>query len=144
MNNFRNGDSKRDTHSRRDSSSPKSSSKHSTSSSSNRAQDNNGTTEGSRSKVQLAEDLKSKELVYEAKMKIQERIKELGLPIHQPSSSSSKAGGGSGEKFKETILRPEEAKAFTQLHMEKMERLNEVKILDKISTNLYFLIFSIN
>ena len=77
--------------------------------------------------MQLAEDLKSKELVYEAKMKIQERIKELGL---QPSSSSAKAGGGAGEKFKETILRPEEAKAFTQLHMEKMERLNEVNKLD--------------
>lgn len=69
----------------------------------------------------LAEEVKSKELVYEAKMKIQERIKELGLPLHQQTYSKP------SDRLKETVLRPEEASAFTQLHMEKMQRLNEMK-----------------
>uniref|UniRef100_A0A183BWD9 Uncharacterized protein n=1 Tax=Globodera pallida TaxID=36090 RepID=A0A183BWD9_GLOPA len=80
----------------------------------------------------LAEKLKSKELVYEAKMKIHERLKELGLPVqHAPTRGSS-----SSDRFRETVLKPEEASAFTQLHMEKVQkiqRLNEAK--SRISKN---------
>jgi hypothetical protein len=61
-----------------------------------------------------------KEVYEEAKIKIQERIKELGFPLHQPSSAKS------AEKLK-TALRPEEAIAFTELHMKNMERINEVQ-----------------
>lgn len=72
-----------------------------------------------KSKEALAEELKGKELIYKAKMEIQERIKGLGLPLHQPAKST--------DKFKETVLRPDEASAFTQLHMEKLQRCNELK-----------------
>uniref|UniRef100_A0A914KZV2 U4/U6 small nuclear ribonucleoprotein Prp3 n=1 Tax=Meloidogyne incognita TaxID=6306 RepID=A0A914KZV2_MELIC len=52
-------------------------------------------------------------------MQIQERMKGLGLPLHQLSAKS--------DKFNETVLRPDEAIAFAQLHMEKVQRLNEMK-----------------
>ena len=76
------------------------------------------TPKAEKSKETLAEELKTKEFVYEAKMQIQERMKGLGLPLHQLSAKS--------DKFNETVLRPDEAIAFAQLHMEKVQRLNEV------------------
>nr|CAD2160080.1 unnamed protein product [Meloidogyne enterolobii] len=77
------------------------------------------TPKAEKSKETLAEELKTKEFVYEAKMQIQERMKGLGLPLHQLSAKS--------DKFNETVLRPDEAIAFAQLHMEKVQRLNEMK-----------------
>jgi hypothetical protein len=75
-------------------------------------------------------------MINEAKMKIQERIKELGLPMmHQPSTQQKPLqipklipgiGPGGTAIKKDAPLRPEEASAFTQLHMEKMQRISEV------------------
>ncbi|KAL3101985.1 hypothetical protein niasHS_003394 [Heterodera schachtii] len=71
----------------------------------------------------LAEKVKSKELIYEARMKIQERLKELGFPVQ----NTTVKGPSGSERFRETVLKPEEASAFTQLHMEKIKRLNEAR-----------------
>lgn len=76
--------------------------------------------ENKSSNTQPAAKSLDKEVYEEAKIKIQERIKELGFPLHQPSSAKS------AEKLK-TALRPEEAIAFTELHMKNMERINEMK-----------------
>ncbi|KAL3100104.1 hypothetical protein niasHS_000715 [Heterodera schachtii] len=67
--------------------------------------------------------VKSKELIYEARMKIQERLKELGFPVQ----NTTVKGPSGSERFRETVLKPEEASAFTQLHMEKIKRLNEAR-----------------
>lgn len=72
----------------------------------------------------IAEELKKKEIVYQARMQIQEKLRELGL-VAATAPMVNKAA---------TVLKPEEAAAFTHLHMNKLNRLTEMKT--KVSKNL--------
>lgn len=65
----------------------------------------------------MVDELKQKEIMYQAKMAIQERMRLINFP-----------NSNSHSNFKNSsILKPEEASAFVDLQMDKVNRFNELK-----------------
>lgn len=62
-----------------------------------------------KSKEVITEELKNKEILYQAKMQIQERMQQLKAQATQPQSMKNTM-----------ILKPEEASAFVDYQMEKV------------------------
>ncbi|KAI1726776.1 pre-mRNA processing factor 3 (PRP3) domain-containing protein [Ditylenchus destructor] len=71
-----------------------------------------------RSKEVITEELKNKEILYQAKMAIQERMRQMKMPTNSVQPSSIKSS---------IALKPEEASAFVDYQMDKVNRLNELK-----------------
>lgn len=68
----------------------------------------------------IAEELKTKEVMYQAKMAIQDRLKQLNLPPGRAQDALP--------SLKSTaVLKPEEASVYIDSHMEKLKRINELK-----------------
>lgn len=71
-----------------------------------------------KSKEVITEELKNKEIIYQAKMAIQERMRQMKSPASTMQPSFMKSS---------IALKPQEASAYVDLQMDKVSRLNELK-----------------
>lgn len=77
----------------------------------------------------MVDELKKKEIMYQAKMAIQERMRLINFPNSSDSSTNFKNS---------SVLKPEEASAFIDLQMDKVNRFNELKnrLAGRLSSSL--------